>query len=63
MASVLIGRHHGRRSGGSPRNKEMLVDELDTLAAELGEQLKARKETVAVAESSSGGLISAALLS
>jgi PncC family amidohydrolase len=39
------------------------VDELDALAAELGERLKARKETVAVAESSSGGLISASLLS
>ena len=32
-------------------------------AAQIGEQLKARKEKVAVAESSSGGLISAALLS
>ena len=31
-------------------------------AEALGEQLKARKQTVAVAESSSGGLISAALL-
>ncbi len=38
------------------------MDELDALASELGEQLKARGETVAVAESSSGGLISAALL-
>ncbi len=38
------------------------MSELDTLAGELGEQLKARGETVAVAESSSGGLISAALL-
>ncbi|MGZ3404105.1 MAG: CinA family protein [Phenylobacterium sp.] len=35
---------------------------LDELAAVLGERLKARGETVAVAESSSGGLISAALL-
>jgi len=33
------------------------------LAAEIGETLKARGEKVAVAESSSGGLISAALLS
>ncbi|THD79337.1 MAG: CinA family protein [Phenylobacterium sp.] len=39
------------------------MDELDTLAAELGERLKARGETIAIAESSSGGLISAALLS
>ena len=32
------------------------------LATEIAERLKARKETIAVAESSSGGLISAALL-
>ena len=38
------------------------MEELDTLAAELGERLKALSQTVAVAESSSGGLISAALL-
>jgi len=38
------------------------VSDLDALAAALGEKLKARGETVAVAESSSGGLISAALL-
>mgnify|MGYP000620867229 CR=1 FL=1 len=37
--------------------------ELSRLAQALSEPLKARKETVAVAESSSGGLISAALLS
>ena len=37
--------------------------DLMSRAAVLGERLKARKETVAVAESSSGGLISAALLS
>ena len=35
---------------------------LSTQAAELAEILKARKETVAVAESSTGGLISANLL-
>jgi PncC family amidohydrolase len=39
-----------------------MIEPLDTLAAELGAILKDRKETVAVAESSSGGLISAALL-
>lgn len=39
------------------------MDDLDAIAAELGERLKARGETIAVAESSSGGLISAALLS
>ncbi|MGZ6049932.1 MAG: CinA family protein [Phenylobacterium sp.] len=38
------------------------MEPLDRLAAELGQALKDRKETVAVAESSSGGLISAALL-
>ena len=39
------------------------MEQLEALAAELGERLKARGETVAVAESSSGGLVSAALLS
>ena len=39
------------------------MDQLMSLAAEVGEALKARGEKVAVAESSSGGLISAALLS
>src|ERR1700744_5359503 len=38
------------------------MTELDELAAALGERLKAEGQTVAVAESSSGGLISAALL-
>jgi nicotinamide-nucleotide amidase len=38
------------------------VEGLDALAGELGERLKALEQTVAVAESSSGGLISAALL-
>src|SRR3989454_5709754 len=38
------------------------MNELTTLTASLGTRLKERKETVAVAESSSGGLISAALL-
>ena len=33
------------------------------IAAEIAEILKARKETIAIAESSTGGLISAALLS
>ena len=36
--------------------------ELGALASEIGERLKARGQTVAVAESSSGGLVSAALL-
>lgn len=38
------------------------MTDLDAIAATLGERLKARGETVAVAESSSGGLVSAALL-
>ncbi len=38
------------------------MEELVTLAAALGARLKERKETIAVAESSAGGLISAALL-
>jgi len=40
-----------------------MIDELEALAAEIGEALKARGEKIAVNESSSGGLISAALLS
>ena len=39
------------------------MEDLEAIAAELGEKLKTRGETLAVAESSSGGLISAALLS
>lgn len=38
------------------------MDALYALGAEIGENLKARGETVAVAESSSGGLVAAALL-
>ena len=38
------------------------MQELLPLAERIAERLKARKETVAIAESSSGGLISAALL-
>jgi PncC family amidohydrolase len=39
-----------------------MAGELSAMAASLGALLKERKETVAVAESSAGGLISAALL-
>ncbi|HEY1838071.1 MAG: CinA family protein [Rhizomicrobium sp.] len=39
-----------------------MTEELLSLAARAGERLKDRGETIAVAESSSGGLISAALL-
>lgn len=38
------------------------IPDLSSLAAEVAELLKARQQTVAVAESSTGGLISAALL-
>jgi PncC family amidohydrolase len=40
-----------------------LIDELLPLAERIGQRLIARKHTIAVAESSAGGLISAALLS
>src|SRR4051812_32571394 len=53
-----MGAEAGARQEGSAP-----MDELMSLAAEVGEALKARGEKVAVAESSSGGLISAALLS
>jgi nicotinamide-nucleotide amidase len=39
-----------------------LMQELTPIAARIADRLKARKETVAVSESSAGGLISAALL-
>ena len=38
------------------------MNELLPLAAKVGERLKERKETLAIAESSSGGLLSASLL-
>jgi PncC family amidohydrolase len=38
------------------------MSRLNDLAAQVAERLKARRETVAIAESSAGGLISAALL-
>src|SRR5471032_2943237 len=38
------------------------MDTLLPLAKKVGEKLKARKETIAISESSSGGLLSAALL-
>lgn len=41
----------------------MTMDQLFAAAARIGAQLKARSETIAVAESAAGGLISAALLS
>src|SRR5207244_7504431 len=44
------------------RYVEVIMNELTALASSLGSLLKERKETIAVAESSAGGLISAALL-
>jgi PncC family amidohydrolase len=45
-----------------PLAKAMSLDTLFATAARIGDQLKARRETIAVAESAAGGLISAALL-
>jgi nicotinamide-nucleotide amidase len=56
--AAIMGSRSPRREG-----EAAVIEPLDELAAELGQALKDRKETVAVAESSSGGLISAALLS
>jgi len=42
---------------------ETTMQELLPIAEQIGAKLKARKETIAIAESSTGGLISAALLS
>src|SRR6185312_13191449 len=52
----------GTHAAGRQEKGESRVSDLDALAAALAEKLKTRGETVAVAESSSGGLISAALL-
>src|SRR5262245_10597508 len=52
--------------GRKPRRswqKRTPMHELIPLATQVGELLKARGETVAIAESSAGGLIAAALLS
>lgn len=53
----------GAETAASQVEWEWGMEALEALAAELGERLKAKGEKVAVAESSSGGLISAALLS
>jgi PncC family amidohydrolase len=57
LAAIMGAVAQGREG------EAVMMEPLDALAAELGQTLKDRKETVAVAESSSGGLISAALLS
>src|SRR5262245_16376137 len=46
----------------SPQTKEPMMSELSSMASTVGGLLKARGQTVAVAESSAGGLISAARL-
>ena len=65
------GRYAGRLVGGpragasavwSPSPEEHVMSELSEMAATVGALLKQRQHTVAVAESSAGGLISAALL-
>ena len=43
--------------------RSLVVNELTDIAGQIAAKLIARKETIAVAESSTGGLISAALLS
>jgi PncC family amidohydrolase len=57
------GTHHDGGNGGKPSGKGRTLEQLMSLAEEIGGRLKDRGEKVAVAESSSGGLISAALLS
>src|SRR5204862_6638956 len=55
----------GRRSRYREYTRPLVAEtmsELTALASSLGSLLKERKETIAVAESSAGGLISAALL-
>ncbi len=56
-------RGAGLRQAGCPLAKGPLMQDLLPKAERLGALLKARRETVGVAESSSGGLVAAALLS
>jgi nicotinamide-nucleotide amidase len=63
LAAIMGAEAPPRQEKGARQEKEMRVEELMALGAEVGERLKTRAEKVAVAESSSGGLISAALLS
>jgi nicotinamide-nucleotide amidase len=51
-----------RRDFGYPRREVTTMNDLSSMGTAVGNLLMARKETVAVAESSAGGLISAALL-
>ena len=52
----------GPRPSQAAMREEVAVAALDNLAQAVGERLKAAQATIAVAESSAGGLISAALL-
>src|SRR5262245_45452758 len=49
-------------SGANASEEEPDMDDLGTMANAVGALLKEKKQTIAVAESSAGGLISAALL-
>jgi PncC family amidohydrolase len=57
LGELRLTRDLARREGSSTMDHE-----LTTLGAAIGARLKERKETIGVAESSAGGLISAALL-
>jgi PncC family amidohydrolase len=52
-----------QRYGPAMATTDLLPPDLAALAADVGERLRARGDTVAVAESAAGGVISAALLS
>jgi nicotinamide-nucleotide amidase len=60
---ALDGRGWIAEDAGRANAKGSVMQELLGLAEKIGAKLKARKETVAIAESSTGGLVSAALLS
>ena len=62
-----VGTAFARRQGAPvrldcPRQREAFMSDLHALAARVAAKLIARKETIGIAESSAGGLISAALL-
>ena len=63
VAARLAERRPRYDDSVKPRGRDPdAMNELTTMASSLGALLKDRKETIAVAESSAGGLISAALL-
>jgi PncC family amidohydrolase len=61
-AGIHLGELRLTRDLALREQEKTTMQELVTLAESIAARLKARKETVAVAESSAGGLISAALL-